>query len=331
MSVQALAWVLEHSTSKATHRCVLMAIANHVDATTGEGWAYIDQLLAEANCSEDSYRRAVDALAAAGELEVDVRGGGSARMRDAYRPNLFRMPGYRATLDQSKLDRYRRDARPARPPQSAGDRPSQPAGVRPSQPADLGPPQSAGVPIEEPSLDPSVDPTPQPPAPTSGGVVQPEPLFVEGGEDLDQPPAGAGAKPRRELDERILEAAIDGMANAELAEEQARGANIRSERGWLAAKRRDLLAQHRDTAVALLTDPDGPAGPIELRAELHRAARRAAERPQPPTVRSDGDWKLDEPTIALGRDRIDAIKARLRGEGPPDPAGSAGTATTGAA
>lgn len=171
MSVQAIVWVLEHSRAKATHRCVMIAIANHIDADSGEGWSYVERVLEEANCSEDSYRRAVDVLVADGELEVDVRAGGRPKMRDAYRPNLFRFPKYRATIDPDRLRRADR-SRPIRPPQpaedsaatsppqSAEDRPSQSAGHRPSQLAEVRPLQSARVPIEEPSREPSKDPSP---------------------------------------------------------------------------------------------------------------------------------------------------------------------------
>jgi hypothetical protein len=49
--------------------------------------------MSEANCSHDSYRRAVQQAVEAGELVREVHAGGSLRMHDAHRPNLFTCPG----------------------------------------------------------------------------------------------------------------------------------------------------------------------------------------------------------------------------------------------
>lgn len=91
MSVQAIAWVLEHSRTRATTRLVMIAIANHVDGR-GEGWCYRHEILRGANCSPDSYFRATEAAKKLGELEIDQRGGGNLRMRGGHRPNRFIFP-----------------------------------------------------------------------------------------------------------------------------------------------------------------------------------------------------------------------------------------------
>lgn len=90
MSVQALSWVLKNSKSQGATRCVLFAIANHVGAD-GEGWAYVQQVMEEANCSQDTYARAVKWLVANGELERKVNKGSAMKAAVNRRPNHFRM------------------------------------------------------------------------------------------------------------------------------------------------------------------------------------------------------------------------------------------------
>ena len=91
MSVQAIAWVLEHSQSSNTARCVLISIANHMGGD-GSGWVYVERVCREANCSLNSYHRAVKWAEDAGELERISHAGGGERTHSRHRPNLFRFP-----------------------------------------------------------------------------------------------------------------------------------------------------------------------------------------------------------------------------------------------
>lgn len=91
MSVQAISWVLDHSASTNTARCVLIAIANHVGGD-GSGWVYVDRVCREANCSQNSYHRAIQWAIDAGELERVPYSGGGERTHVRHRPNLFRFP-----------------------------------------------------------------------------------------------------------------------------------------------------------------------------------------------------------------------------------------------
>lgn len=91
MSVQAIAWVLDHSEARGAHRCVLISIANHV-TPEGSGWVHVRRVCAEARCSPGTYARAVSEAIQRGELRRDVHAGGSVRMHDAHRPNLFTFP-----------------------------------------------------------------------------------------------------------------------------------------------------------------------------------------------------------------------------------------------
>jgi len=89
--VQAIAWVLEHSQSKGTARCVMVSIANHL-GPDGSGWVHVSRVCAEAACSVQSYRRAVQEAEQAGELRRLPFEGGGARLHDRHRPNLFVFP-----------------------------------------------------------------------------------------------------------------------------------------------------------------------------------------------------------------------------------------------
>lgn len=91
MSVQAISWVLEHSRSTNTARCVLISIANHMGGD-GSGWVYVDRICREANCSLNSYHRAVQWAEDNGELERVSHAGGSERVHIRHRPNMFRFP-----------------------------------------------------------------------------------------------------------------------------------------------------------------------------------------------------------------------------------------------
>ncbi len=74
---------------------MLISIANHVDPD-GSGWVHVRRVLQEANCSLDSYRRAVQEAVEQGELVRETHAGGSVKMHDAHRPNLFTFPALSA-------------------------------------------------------------------------------------------------------------------------------------------------------------------------------------------------------------------------------------------
>lgn len=89
MSVQAISWVLQHSKSEGSTRCVLVSIANHV-SPDGEGWVYVDRVLQEANCSEHTYRRAIRWAVDNGELVREFNRGDATKAAPNRRPNSFR-------------------------------------------------------------------------------------------------------------------------------------------------------------------------------------------------------------------------------------------------
>lgn len=90
MSVQAMGWVMENSESQGATRCVLLSIANHV-SSDGTGWVYVQQVMKEANCSEDTYRRAIQWAVAHGELEREINRGHAEKAPSNRKPNHFRL------------------------------------------------------------------------------------------------------------------------------------------------------------------------------------------------------------------------------------------------
>lgn len=80
MSIQAVAWVLEHSEATLADRLVLIAIANHCDGRGVNAWPAIDTVAKEARVDRRTVFRAIEALEEAGELTVKRRPG---------RPNVY--------------------------------------------------------------------------------------------------------------------------------------------------------------------------------------------------------------------------------------------------
>lgn len=89
MSVEALAIVLHHSQARGTAKLVLIGVANHEG--DGGAWPSVGTLATYANVSERSVQRALAELVDAGELAVEVQGGGLARTPDHERPNRYQV------------------------------------------------------------------------------------------------------------------------------------------------------------------------------------------------------------------------------------------------
>lgn len=86
MSIQAVAWVLEHSKSKGTARLVLIALANRVGREDGECWPSMRTIASDAGVSSPStVKEAVEKLELLGELVIIQKG-------DARRSGKYRLP-----------------------------------------------------------------------------------------------------------------------------------------------------------------------------------------------------------------------------------------------
>lgn len=78
MSIQAIAWVLEHSEATLAERLVLLAIANHADARGWNAYPSIPLIGAEARVGRTTVYRAIESLEDSGELAIIRRPGRSS-------------------------------------------------------------------------------------------------------------------------------------------------------------------------------------------------------------------------------------------------------------
>jgi hypothetical protein len=105
VSIGALAWVFDHSQAEGVDRLVLLALANHYHAETGECFPGQRQVAREANCSQATITRAVRRLVELGEVTA-VAGVGRATTRYHF-PWLSTGPGSdspRANRNGSRSD-----------------------------------------------------------------------------------------------------------------------------------------------------------------------------------------------------------------------------------
>lgn len=86
MSIQAIAWVLEHSDSEGYDRLVLLAIANHCDARGWNAWPSAEHIARESRVHRATVFSAIGRLKDLGELEVTLSGGGKGQT------NHYRLP-----------------------------------------------------------------------------------------------------------------------------------------------------------------------------------------------------------------------------------------------
>lgn len=79
MSVQAMSWVIEHSTRKGADLLCLLMIANHAHADGSNSFPSLDVLAKECRMSQRQIARIVARLEESGSITVDRRGGGRGR------------------------------------------------------------------------------------------------------------------------------------------------------------------------------------------------------------------------------------------------------------
>lgn len=94
MSVQAIAWVLDHCPVRGTDRLVLLSLANHADPTGANAWPSLPTIAREAGGPEDpldrrTVQRSLHRLIDAGHVSVRRQAGGLAGTETRYRPNLY--------------------------------------------------------------------------------------------------------------------------------------------------------------------------------------------------------------------------------------------------
>lgn len=91
MSVQALGWVLDHSTTEGVARLCLIALANHADKETGECWVSIATVAREANCHVDTAKRTIAQLHKAGHIDRAIQASPDSRQRADRKTNLYQV------------------------------------------------------------------------------------------------------------------------------------------------------------------------------------------------------------------------------------------------
>ncbi len=102
MSVQAMSWVFDFSTSTGGARLVMLALANHRNGENGLCCPGVELLARETRLSHSATWRAIQRLEAEGHIEVT---------RSSGRPNRYKLVGYEqarnapsAVADRARLD-----------------------------------------------------------------------------------------------------------------------------------------------------------------------------------------------------------------------------------
>lgn len=176
MSVQAIAWVFDHSEATGTDRLVLLSLANHAgrapESGAWESWPGIETIRREARLARTrTVQESLQRMEGAGLIERVINGAPDARIRGNRRPNLYRiLIADGVTPDSAPSDASRGDAK-QHPSGVTGD--GIPEGSRGDASRHLGVPPRAsrgaasrhlGVPrdgtqtVIEPSVEPSEEP-----------------------------------------------------------------------------------------------------------------------------------------------------------------------------
>jgi len=117
MSIQAIAWVLDHSEAEGIDRLVLICLANHFNGRTGDCDPGMRLVAREARVGTSTVARSVARLEELGELRVD-RGKGTATNKYHF-PRLVDnglVYSQRDTVEGSSVPREGRSV--PRPPSS---------------------------------------------------------------------------------------------------------------------------------------------------------------------------------------------------------------------
>jgi hypothetical protein len=150
MSVQAMSWVLEHSTAEHSARLVHISLANHANGDGEDSYPSIGRIACETLLGESTVRAAIERLKDAGMI-VEI--GVSSKRTRRFRLIL---------------------ADPADPAESAPPQNLHPRRIEQPSPQDLArdPAESAPEPLTEPSKDPSLSSSPDGAEPETRHDVQ---------------------------------------------------------------------------------------------------------------------------------------------------------------
>jgi hypothetical protein len=90
MSVEAMSWALDQPVS-GTKKVVLIGIASHADKFGDNAWPSISTLAGYAYVSDRAVQSAISDLIEAGFVVRSLNDGGSKKVPDHLRPNLYRL------------------------------------------------------------------------------------------------------------------------------------------------------------------------------------------------------------------------------------------------
>lgn len=124
MSIQAVAWVLEHSKATLADRLVLIAIANHADARGWNAYPAVPLIAHEALVSEATVYRALATLETSGELTVSRRPGRSNMYGVTALEGSQIERGNPSQIERGPLANTRKRGRNLRPEPSVTEGPS---------------------------------------------------------------------------------------------------------------------------------------------------------------------------------------------------------------
>jgi len=300
VSIQAVGWVLEHSTTRMADRLVLLAIANHAGTSPVDGaweaWPGVALIAEEANLAPRVVQVSLARLEGSGVIERVLNGAPDGRVRGGYRPNLYRIittPRGESSVHPSAGETPEDLAQPG---VHANDTPAVPRGEssrrRGVYPHDVeGCRRTTPKPSVEPSMNqpPSPEPRELPPADDPSGGV----------ETIHQPPGLAATADQRR--ERIRAACM--LIAARLAEHRP---DLARPARWIAAAADRLTGQHATAGHRHLTDhpdltPQALADLLERPpgSELNPDQQRARQR-----EREEATQRHIRDTLAQPGDRI---------------------------
>lgn len=91
MSVKVMTWVWDHSRAAGNDRLVLLAIADHCGDDGYDAFPKLATLAKKTGLADRTVRRCIDRLIDLGELVVEERAGGSAKVEARHRPHLYQV------------------------------------------------------------------------------------------------------------------------------------------------------------------------------------------------------------------------------------------------
>jgi hypothetical protein len=124
VSIQAVAWVLDHSEARGLSRLVLISLANHASREEAECWPAQRTIAREAGISPGAVPVQIRELVKLGELEILDPGG----PRSSARYRLPKVPGQRSGDERSAQDVNAERSGAERSARSKGERSAQPRG-----------------------------------------------------------------------------------------------------------------------------------------------------------------------------------------------------------